>query len=688
MLMVLMALGAIWSAPTRAAEPGYPSNEDLRHVRTMIAPRLSPSGARVLIQIWDATADGGRTHLWLVDVAANTARQLTWSPAGDKRGEQNGRWLGDGSVLFIAKRGENSQLFRLPMSGGEARAYDLKVTPVVDASSAPDALPPTKSDQKPAESAATPEALPIEPDAYEPAPDARTIALIAADPETPGEKRQKEGKADAVRVDHDLHGKRLYLLDADSGKLTPVAVGPDVGAFVWSAQSDQLVVLADRPNDSASEFGPTTTAWVVQVKDPAHPAQIKELPKTIGSMSWSEDGARLYFLADSTRDAPPGYSDLYEMQLKDRSIRNLSADFAGSIFGEEPISVGGDVIESVQQGFHRGYIRWHNGKPSPIALGSPVVSGLSSDAKHQAWVWLGQGSTQPLALYYAHGLGEVGAKLNVPSLMPATWPSAVTHSVQWNNEGLTLEGILYLPASLPAARIPLIVDVHGGPTGAFNDIYDPLTAYLLGQGWAVLHTNPRGSTGYGAAFAAANKDDLGGADYRDIMAGVDTVIAHYPIDANKLALMGYSYGGEMAAFVEGKTDRFKAIVSGAPVIDQHSEYGTEDASWYDRWFYGKPWEHAEAAWRQSPLAGVAHAKTPFMLIQGESDTVDPLGQSQEMYRALRQQGVQVELIQYPRENHGPLAQGMHGLPTLEPWHGFDARQRVVEFIKGAFDRSP
>jgi dipeptidyl aminopeptidase/acylaminoacyl peptidase len=123
---------------------------------------------------------------------------------------------------------------------------------------------------------------------------------------------------------------------------------------------------------------------------------------------------------------------------------------------------------------------------------------------------------------------------------------------------------------------------------------------------------------------------------------------------------------------------------GAPVIDQHSEYGTEGGSYYDRWFYGKPWEHPEDAWRQSPLAGAAHATTPFMLLQGEADTVDPLGQSQEMYRALRQMGVPVELITYPRENHGPLAQGISGAPAKEPWHGFDARQRMVQFIQKAF----
>jgi dipeptidyl aminopeptidase/acylaminoacyl peptidase len=140
----------------------------------------------------------------------------------------------------------------------------------------------------------------------------------------------------------------------------------------------------------------------------------------------------------------------------------------------------------------------------------------------------------------------------------------------------------------------------------------------------------------------------------------------------------------MAAFAEGKTDRFKAIISGAPVIDQFSEYGTERGSWYDRWYFGKPWEHMEDAWRQSALSGVSKAKTPFLLLQGESDGTDPLGQSQEMYRALRQAGVPVEMVSYPREDHGPLARGIFGYPVPEPWHGFDGRQHIVEFLQKGF----
>jgi dipeptidyl aminopeptidase/acylaminoacyl peptidase len=325
-------------------------------------------------------------------------------------------------------------------------------------------------------------------------------------------------------------------------------------------------------------------------------------------------------------------------------------------------------------------------KRAELNFDRPVVRALRCSVGHASCAWLGESGTEPPTLYFASQPGQAARVLATPSLLPAKWDTPTVHTVRWKNDGLDIEGMLYLPAQASKAKVPLVVQVHGGPTGAFLDSFSPFAAHLLAQGWAVFLTNPRGSTGYGAAFAAANKNDLGGRDFKDIMAGVDAVLGSYSIDRNKLALMGYSYGGEMAAFVEGKTDRFKAIVSAAPVIDQQSEYGTEDESWYDRWFYGKPWEHREDAWRQSPLAYVSHAKTPFMLIQGEGDTIDPLGQSLEMYRALRQQGVAVQLLQYPRDNHGPLASNMYGFPSTEPWHGFDARRRLVQFIKTSVDK--
>ncbi len=682
-LIMVLLVGAA-SARLYAADAGIPSNEDLRHVRAIAEPQVSPDGARILIRVTDATADGGHHHLWLIDVGPNTARQLTFSPAIDKVGEHNGRWLGDGgSIVFLAKRTEHVQLFRLPMSGGEAHAYEISVAPVVDDSQEPDAIPPRKPSDPPVRR----DPVPLDIEWYEPAPDGHTIAIIAKDPETPGEKKQKDEKADALWVDHDKHGKRLYLLDAESGKLTAVAVASDVTKVVWAKKSDRLIALSEGSNH-AGDLGPAVSAWLVDPVNPAHPSQLTELPATVRGGTWSEDGSRFFFKAQAKPDAPPGYDDLFALTLEDRSVRNLTAEFGGSLGPEDPVSVGPAVLQAVQRGFRRGYLRISGGKADEIHFDHPVVRGLQCSVRHAPCVWLGESGTQAPALYFASQPGQAARPLNAPTLLPAKWETPTVHAVQWKNEGLDIEGMLYLPAQRNAAgTVPLIVEVHGGPTGAFVDSFSPMTAHLLAQGWAVFMTNPRGSTGYGAAFAAANKNDLGGSDLKDIMSGVDAVLAAYPIDRNKLALMGYSYGGEMAAFVEGKTDRFKAIISAAPVIDQQSEYGTEDESWYDRWFYGKPWEHSQDAWRQSPLAYVGQAKTPFMLIQGEGDTTDPLGQSLEMYRALRQQGVPVQMLQYPRDNHGPLGQNMYGFPNTEPWHGFDARRRLVQFIKTAFDKT-
>ncbi len=324
------------------------------------------------------------------------------------------------------------------------------------------------------------------------------------------------------------------------------------------------------------------------------------------------------------------------------------------------------------------------GSPTTLVFNLSAVSNLNTNAAQTGWLYEQSSSGTPPQLCFAHTLSAGCTKLNTPAIIPPDWRTVSAQMLKWKTGDLTIEGILYLPPQADHGKVPLIVDVHGGPTGQFTDSYSAFAQFLLGQGWAVFETNPRGSTGYGAAFAAANKNDLGGGDYQDIMAGVDTVLAKFPIDSSKMALIGYSYGGEMAGFVEGKTDRFRAIVSGAPVIDQMSEYGTESSSWYDRWWYGYPWEHEQDAWRQSPLAGVAHAKTPFLLLQGKGDTTDPAGQSEEMYRALRQAGVTVELVEYPRENHGTLARGMLGYPSREPWHGFDARKRIVDFITKEF----
>jgi dipeptidyl aminopeptidase/acylaminoacyl peptidase len=708
------------AASTQPADtpPHYPTNEDLRHIKAIAAPQLSPDGKLVLFAVTETTADGAASHLWLAAIGSQEkARQITFSPPSDKRGERGAQWAPDGSAIyFLAKRGEKTQLFRLDMRGGEASPYELKVVPQADESKLPGAIPPSgsttpatdktsdkKTEEKPAEKKpdAAPEPLPINVGGYAPSPDGKWLAIWARDPETPGEKKQEDAKADAYWYDHDMHGTRLYLaaLKADGSVdsvLKPVALAPEMYLAVWSPASDRLLVMTAKPN-GASELGPAAAGWLVDAAAPEKPVKLDGIPATAAqSAAWRQDGGETVFAAQTPEDAPQSYSELFALAVGGAessagSARRLAAGFAGQLNGVSLYyAADGSLITSAGIGTRITPVRIAlGGKMPPVAvdLGAAVVGRLNTNLKRTGWVWVANSGGQPLTLCFAPNLGEPCQSVAIPELSPANLRIAKPELVSWKSEEFTIEGLLYLPPAASGAKVPLIVDAHGGPMGAFVASNDRLADFLVGQGWALLRPNPRGSSNYGLKFATANKNDLGGGDYRDIMAGVDAVLAKYPLDANRMALIGYSYGGEMAGFVEGKTDRFKAIVSGAPVIDQFSEYGTEQGSLEDQWYYGKPWEHMEDAWRQSPLAGAAKAKTPFLLIQGESDTSDPLGQAQEMYRALRQEGVQAELVTYPRENHGPLSTGMYGYPSPEPWHGFDARQRIVEFIEKGFGQT-
>ena len=683
LLGALLTLGSSAAAYGADEKPQFPSNEVMRHFRAMHDPQLSPDGTRALLRIDDATADGGKSHLWLIDIAGKAPRQLTFSPDADKRGERSGQWSADGhSVFFLAHRGEHTGLYVLPMEGGEAKALDVKVHPMVDNSKDKDALPPAKA-------GATPEPvedLPVDIESYTPSPDGNWIAFIARDPETPGEKKQKEAKADAEWVDNDTHGTRLYLLHLEKNKITPVPMPPDVRGYVWKPDSSGLIALVEGVHN-AGDLGFARTAWTLETADPAHPSQVASLPNSIDQLTWSADGRSVIYLAQARHDAPPGYSDLYVSDLGAASkTRNLTDGLDASLAPDFPIALpDGGIVQLMEHGFNAQVAVYPPNDTHFKYLDLPApLETVRSNARRSGWLFLGSRGGQPPALYYAPDLNSTPKQLTTPDLIPEHTRSVTPKYIKWKNQGLTIEGVLFLPPDTGEQRVPLIVEVHGGPTGQYVDRFSPWDDFLIGHGWAVLRTNPRGSTGYGAAFAAANQNDLGGADYRDIMAGVDYVLRTEHLDPTRMALMGYSYGGEMAGFVEGKTTRFKAIVSGAPVIDQYSEYGTEGESFYDRWFYGKPWEHSADAWRQSPLAFIGAARTPFMLLQGQADSTDPLGQSQEMYRALRQNGVPVEFISYPRDDHGPLAQAMYGTPVLEPWHGFDARRRVVEFIEKAF----
>ena len=222
-------------------------------------------------------------------------------------------------------------------------------------------------------------------------------------------------------------------------------------------------------------------------------------------------------------------------------------------------------------------------------------------------------------------------------------------------DGLEIEAALLKPAGYDGrSKLPLIALIHGGPTGAWEDTVDPWGQLLAARGYAIFYPNIRGSIGYGQKFIEMNRGDWGGGDFKDVMAGVDDLVARGIADPDKLGIGGWSYGGYMAEWAITQTTRFKAAVSGAGLSNLISEYGTEEGPSYDEWFYGVPYEPERVAGflNSSPFVHLKNAKTPTLILQGEADTVDPVGQSIELYRGLKRYGVETELVLYPREPHG------------------------------------
>jgi dipeptidyl aminopeptidase/acylaminoacyl peptidase len=648
---------------TLTAQQHYPTNEDLRHLRAISSPQLSPDLKHVVVTVQDSTADGGRTHLWLLSTDGSPYRQLTFNQ-GESSAERNPEYLPDGStILFVSTRDSKSKLYRLPLDGGESSVVSLERIP---GPNEPQSAVGVMS--------------------YSISPDGRTVAVIASDPDPASRARDRKDKKDVIWVEHDEAIHRLYLLDTKTWKSREVPTLNDMDSVAWSEQSDQLVVLTHM---RLRDLGPSTVGWIVSAQDPSQQKKISSLPESTRRVAFTHQGNGLVLFAKCEKDSPEGCTDIFTLDLASAKLHNLTVNLKDATLASDQLTVSEDdhsVLVSITRGMKRtvAVVDLNEGHARLLDLGMPTISAFRQQDKAKAYVYLGSSSTSEAAVYMTTSLDEPGKRLEQPETVPASWMAVPSKPVTWKRAGFTIEGLLYLPPQASLGKVPMVVNVHGGPRGQFTDTYSPLTNLLVGKGWAVLVTNPRGSTGYGVEFEAANKDDMGNGDYLDIMAGVDEVLHISPVDPDRMALIGYSYGGEMAGFVEGKTTRFKAIVSGAPVIDQFSEYGTESGSYGDRWYTGQPWRHFESAWRQSPLAYAEHAKTPFMLLQGQSDTTDPEGQSKEMYRALRQEGVPVQLLLFPREDHGALGGNFAGRPSTEPWAGVIAREHMINFISDAF----
>jgi dipeptidyl aminopeptidase/acylaminoacyl peptidase len=640
MLPVAWAL-LVAAASAEAARPV--TFEDILGLRRVADAAISPDGRHVLYTVrqWetssrDAKKKEQRSQVWRASVDGG-ARPLTF----DEAGATAPAWSPDGryvSVLSARGSGEErrAQIWIMRTDGGEA----TKLTDAKDGVAS-----------------------------YAWSPDATRIAYVSRDPESEEvEARIKRGDDRRVYED-EFRMSHLWLIEVASRKATRVTEGNALtirGDVSWSPDGTRVVFAAapttmlrdDRQDlyiatlagksiekittnpggDSSPRWSPEglTIAYITE------PSVVKAGPDGLGTQDPRQSRLALYDLGSrSVRDAFDPKFDIEPRSLAwvpgQRTLLFAAGRGAyNEVFSYEPAT--------------KRYTQLTTGKV--IALGT-----LSKDGSKAAFVM--ESSTRPAEVHVSD------LTFSTPRQLTATNPQAAelalgrSEVITWKNEGFDIEGVLVTPVGYQAGtRVPLLVVVHGGPAGAhlnnFRVAYGDGGQHWAGQGWAVLYPNPRGGTNYGEKFLRANIPDWGGGDYRDIMAGVDAVIAKGIADPERLAIQGWSYGGYMTSWAITQTTQFKAAMVGAGITNLWSMYGTNDLPNYlAAFFRGIPSKDTLPLYMERSAVTHAHkVTTPTLILHGGNDERVPIGQPMEFFRALKERGTPVELVFYPRQGHG------------------------------------
>jgi dipeptidyl aminopeptidase/acylaminoacyl peptidase len=651
------------------------SIDDIMSLKNVGAPAMSPNGAYVVfvVSAWEHpsaksdTVKGDkhdmRSHLWLVPTdGSRPPRQLTFS----ERGESAPAWSRDGSsISFVSARGTapagadspRSQLFILPLEGGEAE----KLT-----------------DSK--------EGV----DAYAWSPDGKSIAFISNDSLTREDEAKRTRRDDPQTFEGDMRLSHIWLVDVGTKKLKELVHSTQFtvsGAPAWSPDGTRL----------SYNTVPTTlvrderrAAFIVNVSTGTSTPIEAAGVVVEGTPAWSPDGTTLTFttLAQSHKAHGDGM-----MEREQRSSHLVLYDVAtGKLrdvadpkqFDDSPgaprWSADGKHIW-----FSAGDRAWTSIYDYDITSGSykkvlnrQLVGAVSTSKDGSKVAMTMQSPTEPSDIYVTDASSAAPRRLSHMNPQLADIALGETEVITWKStDGQEVEGILLKPVGYqPGHRYPLLVEPHGGPTGASNAAFKASPnspgEYWAGRGWATLYPNPRGSTGYGEKFMRGNILDWGGGDYRDIMTGVDAVIARGIADSSKLAVAGWSYGGYMTSWIISQTTRFKAARMGAGLTDLESMYGTTDIPGYiGAFFDGPPNKATLAMYRaRSAMTFIENVKTPTLILHGGSDARVPIGQPMELYRGLKDRGIPTELVFYPREGHG----------FTEYYHQIDKMRREYDWI--------
>lgn len=567
---------------------------------------LSPDGSKLLYVTYSYRWNW-QPHLWLMEIQHGAARELT--PA--KKTERSPEWSPDGKrMAFLSNRDGKLQIYTAQADASEAKAVSSKRYGVTS---------------------------------FHWSPDGRSIAYLAKEDSAP----PSESGPQVADRENDL--SRLWVTDLASGTTRNVGkAGFRIDEFQWQNSTQILIVATDQPRVEEHK----DVVYRVDVNN-STVTLVSRPPQPFRALSVSPDGKQ--FAVRSTRVSGPDPRDLFVGTIDRDDLRDISAPPDRSI-AEVKWRNQSAIWVRVVDGFRNRIWRLSlKGAPVPIDL--PLSVDSFDVSRDGVLVYAGGDFDHLSELYIKDKNGSIRQLTHVQEDWNNTrLASTITFQTK-SFDGTPIESALMHPANArPGEKLPLVLLVHGGPSSNFLAAYSWDTAWaqlLAAHGYLVLLVNPRGSNGYSEDFMKANRGDLGGGDYRDLIAVLDAVIAAGDADPSRLGIGGWSYGGEMSAWAITQTNRFRAAVAGAPVFDQQAEFETEDGPAEDEWHFGTPWEHPEVFARNSPATFIGNAHTPTLILDGEEDASNPVGQSKGLYRALKHLGVETEMVLYPGEGHSP-----------------------------------
>jgi dipeptidyl aminopeptidase/acylaminoacyl peptidase len=625
--------------------------EDFARIEWIGETAMSPAGAQVaytrrIPRRLDEPPGGPHRELWIISTAGGEPKQLvgaSWRASAPA-------WLPDGSDIAFLCRAESSgamsRVCTVAPAGGEPRPLTPPDISVV---------------------------------AFAFSPDAKELAYIARDPADP-----RNNAPDPIVVDETTPHVRLWVESVVSGERQAISpANLSVRSFTWSPDNRTLALQATEGTDRRSSelFRRLYTV-------PSSGGELRPLTATegaLGPMTFSPDGRRFAFLGATSLDDPVAQS-VFIVSASGGVAVNRTPEYQGTAewlawLDSETILFG--ATEGIRTVMNR--VRADEGgiervmDSSPACFYFPIAPSL--DGTRRTFAAVLHSALRPDEVHVGTLESRQVRRLTNHNAFIDRLKLAKQEGIEWRGaEGLRLEGVLVRPLDeRPGRRYPLIVAPHGGPDTVTVDGWNTFTAspaqVLAARGFFVLRPNYRGSTGRGVAFSKANKRDLLGRDFDDIVAGVDHLVRQGLVDPDRVGIEGQSYGGRMAAWAATRhSRRFKAAVVNAGASNLISHHGVDyHAGHHPEVHWGLNWVDDPALlWDRSPLAHVRSAQTPTLILHGLEDESVSHTQGVELYRALKLVGVPTRLVLYPREGHNEF---------VEPVHQIDVIRRTVDWLE-------